>query len=124
VVPGMLAVRTAFLACLLSRAKSSSQHVSIALTVVVKMHKAVKGSPSQRLSACQQFLGLGACNSWEVNETLKPSLVCWITVTSELAVVALLDALCCCRYFMMYGISPFERAVNEAGGSLALAVIK
>lgn len=24
---------------------------------------------------------------------------------------------------MMYGISPFERAVNEAGGSLALAVI-
>ncbi|DBB02259.1 TPA: hypothetical protein ACH3X3_011281 [Trebouxia sp. C0006] len=29
----------------------------------------------------------------------------------------------CLLYFMMYGISPFERAVNEAGGSLALAVI-
>lgn len=30
----------------------------------------------------------------------------------------------CCRYYMMYGISPFERVLNEAGGSLALAVIK
>ncbi|DBA84178.1 TPA: Serine/threonine-protein kinase 16 [Trebouxia sp. C0004] len=29
----------------------------------------------------------------------------------------------CLLYFMMYGVSPFERAVNEAGGSLALAVI-
>ena len=53
-VPGMLAVRIAFLACLLSRAKSSSQHVCIPLTVV-KMHKAVKESShrSQHLSACQ-----------------------------------------------------------------------
>ncbi|KAL3131189.1 hypothetical protein ABBQ38_000491 [Trebouxia sp. C0009 RCD-2024] len=29
----------------------------------------------------------------------------------------------CLLYFMMYGISPFERVLNEAGGSLALAVI-
>lgn len=28
-----------------------------------------------------------------------------------------------CRYFMMYGVSPFERVLNEAGGSLMLAVI-
>jgi len=27
------------------------------------------------------------------------------------------------RYFMMYGVSPFERVLNEAGGSLMLAVI-
>ncbi|KAK9846738.1 hypothetical protein WJX84_000843 [Apatococcus fuscideae] len=26
-------------------------------------------------------------------------------------------------YFMMYGVSPFEQVLNEAGGSLALAVI-
>ena len=30
----------------------------------------------------------------------------------------------CVLYFMMYGVSPFERATVEAGGSLALAVIK
>lgn len=29
----------------------------------------------------------------------------------------------CLLYYMMYGFSPFERVVNEAGGSLALAVI-
>ena len=29
-----------------------------------------------------------------------------------------------CRYYMMYAVSPFERNMNEAGGSLALAVIK
>eukprot|EP00891_Asterochloris_glomerata_P009358 jgi/Astpho2/9358/e_gw1.00142.26.1_t len=29
----------------------------------------------------------------------------------------------CVLYFMMYGVSPFERATVEAGGSLALAVI-
>ncbi|KAK9815571.1 hypothetical protein WJX72_006053 [[Myrmecia] bisecta] len=29
----------------------------------------------------------------------------------------------CLLYFMMYAISPFERVLNEAGGSLALAVI-
>lgn len=89
------------------------------------MHKAVQGSSSsgQRLSAYQQCVGLRACNSWEIVEILKPCLVCFTTLTSYLAPMALLDPLCC-RYFMMYGISPFERAVNEAGGSLALAVIK
>ncbi len=89
------------------------------------MHKALKGSSSrsQRLSASQQCVSLGACISWEIVETLI-CLICFTTLPSYLALVALLDALCCCRYFMMYGISPFERAVNEAGGSLALAVIK
>ena len=29
----------------------------------------------------------------------------------------------CVLYFMMYGCSPFERVLEEAGGSLALAVI-
>ena len=28
----------------------------------------------------------------------------------------------CLLYFMMYAISPFERVLGEAGGSLALAV--
>lgn len=28
------------------------------------------------------------------------------------------------RYYMIHGVSPFERMLNEAGGSLALAVIK
>ena len=30
----------------------------------------------------------------------------------------------CVLYFMMYGVSPFEHQMMEAGGSLALAVIK
>eukprot|EP00884_Botryococcus_braunii_P000753 jgi/Botrbrau1/10679/Bobra.139_2s0009.1 len=29
----------------------------------------------------------------------------------------------CLLYFMMYGVSPFERVLGEAGGSLALAII-
>lgn len=29
----------------------------------------------------------------------------------------------CTLYFMMYGESPFEKALNERGGSLALAII-
>jgi len=28
-----------------------------------------------------------------------------------------------CRYFMLYNVSPFERVLGEAGGSLMLAVI-
>ena len=34
------------------------------------------------------------------------------------------DSIWHCRYYMMYAVSPFERDMNEAGGSLALAVIK
>ena len=30
----------------------------------------------------------------------------------------------CTLYYLMYGVSPFERVLNEAGGSLALAVVK
>jgi serine/threonine protein kinase len=30
----------------------------------------------------------------------------------------------CVLYFLMVGESPFERAANEAGGSLMLAVVK
>eukprot|EP00803_Ostreobium_quekettii_P007595 evm.model.scf_2946.2 EVM.evm.TU.scf_2946.2 scf_2946:6198-11456(+) len=29
----------------------------------------------------------------------------------------------CTLYYLMYGVSPFERVLNEAGGSLALAVV-
>ena len=29
----------------------------------------------------------------------------------------------CLLYFVLYGVSPFERVLDEAGGSLALAVI-